>query len=427
MALYFLTYSKKSPSPIYIRYREGSIDAKTRTPLIIDTDRLVKGQVIKHRIKQSDNAEQKAIARAKNNSLDLLQIKMNEIYRTVQDALNTRGSDEVVDKNWIKDILYPKSNSNLLATHIDNFLINKKVQVKENSYKLYSQIKRVIKDYEDHTNQVYEVKDIDLKFNDAFTIWLQDVAGYSNNSVRQHVGGLVQVLKFSKKRGVKVSTDLEFFKDGLKKQKTLNVYLSLEEIQKISELKDLDEGECIARDWLVISCFTAQRSSDMFRFNSKDIDASGEWITVQQTKNDTSAKILVPIMPQVRAILNKYDGEFPPLYPLNNYFRYVKTIKKVCKKAGLDEMVDTLASKRNGTKKNDTIVASEVVSKEKWEVVGSHVGRRSFATNFYGKIPTPLITSITGHLTESSFLLYINRERLIDRKDTMKQLIDATK
>ena len=92
-----------------------------------------------------------------------------------------------------------------------------------------------------------------------------------------------------------------------------------------------------------------------------------------------------------------------------------------------DEMVDTLASKRNGTKKNDTIVASEVVSKEKWEVVGSHVGRRSFATNFYGKIPTPLITSITGHLTESSFLLYINRERLIDRKDTMKQLIDATK
>ena len=63
----------------------------------------------------------------------------------------------------------------------------------------------------------------------------------------------------------------------------------------------------------------------------------------------------------------------------------------------------------------------------KWEVVGTHVGRRSFATNFYGKIPTALIMSVTGHLTESSFLMYIDRERLIDREDFMKRLIDASK
>ena len=67
------------------------------------------------------------------------------------------------------------------------------------------------------------------------------------------------------------------------------------------------------------------------------------------------------------------------------------------------------------------------MTKEKWEVVGSHVGRRSFATNFYGKVRTALIMSVTGHLTESSFLLYIDRERLIDRGDFMKQLMDASK
>jgi integrase len=45
---------------------------------------------------------------------------------------------------------------------------------------------------------------------------------------------------------------------------------------------------------------------------------------------------------------------------------------------------------------------------EKWEVLSSHIGRRSFATNFYGKIPTPLLMDATGHSTEQMFLRYIN-------------------
>jgi hypothetical protein len=45
---------------------------------------------------------------------------------------------------------------------------------------------------------------------------------------------------------------------------------------------------------------------------------------------------------------------------------------------------------------------------EKWETITSHIGRRSFATNFYGKIPTPLLLHATGHSTEEVFLKYIN-------------------
>ena len=51
MALSFFTYSKKETSPLWIRYREGNIDAKTRTSLVIQTDRLVKGKILPHRIK----------------------------------------------------------------------------------------------------------------------------------------------------------------------------------------------------------------------------------------------------------------------------------------------------------------------------------------------------------------------------------------
>ena len=33
--------------------------------------------------------------------------------------------------------------------------------------------------------------------------------------------------------------------------------------------------------------------------------------------------------------------------------------------------------------------------------------RRSFASNYYGKIETPLLKNITGHSKESTFLTYI--------------------
>lgn len=44
----------------------------------------------------------------------------------------------------------------------------------------------------------------------------------------------------------------------------------------------------------------------------------------------------------------------------------------------------------------------------KWEAITSHICRRSFASNFYGKIPTPLLMEATGHSTEQMFQRYIS-------------------
>jgi hypothetical protein len=43
----------------------------------------------------------------------------------------------------------------------------------------------------------------------------------------------------------------------------------------------------------------------------------------------------------------------------------------------------------------------------KHEVVSSHVCRRSFSSNYYGRIPTSVLMVITGHGTERMFLSYI--------------------
>ena len=48
-------------------------------------------------------------------------------------------------------------------------------------------------------------------------------------------------------------------------------------------------------------------------------------------------------------------------------------------------------------------------SENKRELVSTHIGRRSFATNHFGKIQTPVLMSQTGHKTEKMFLKYIGK------------------
>lgn len=85
-----------------------------------------------------------------------------------------------------------------------------------------------------------------------------------------------------------------------------------------------------------------------------------------------------------------------------NFTQRVKYIKKICKEAKINEIVE-------GSKLDKDLMRKVKKDYKKWELITSHIGRRSFATNFYGKIPTPLIMSATGHTTEKSFLNYIGK------------------
>jgi hypothetical protein len=61
-----------------------------------------------------------------------------------------------------------------------------------------------------------------------------------------------------------------------------------------------------------------------------------------------------------------------------------KQIKALCKMAGINELV-------SGFKNNPKTRRKEIVKAPKYEFVTSHIMRRSFASNYYGKIETPLL------------------------------------
>ena len=84
-------------------------------------------------------------------------------------------------------------------------------------------------------------------------------------------------------------------------------------------------------------------------------------------------------------------------------------IKEVCKIAGIDEKVQG-KKQLNISKENETQKIRRVESiYPKYELVTSHIGRRSFATNYYGDIPTSYLIYVTGHSSEVMFLNYIGK------------------
>ncbi|MDB4202729.1 hypothetical protein N9763_07015 [Polaribacter sp.] len=88
-----------------------------------------------------------------------------------------------------------------------------------------------------------------------------------------------------------------------------------------------------------------------------------------------------------------------------------KQIKALCRIAVINGLVSEF-------KNNPKTRRKEIVNAPKYEFVTSHIMRRSFASNYYEKIETPLLMNITGHSKESTFINYIgthqNKDALAD-------------
>ena len=68
--------------------------------------------------------------------------------------------------------------------------------------------------------------------------------------------------------------------------------------------------------------------------------------------------------------------------------------------AGIDQVI-------RGNKMNSVTKRLAFGMYPKYELITSHNMRRSFATNYFGKIETPILMEITGQSRGSTFLSYI--------------------
>ena len=152
------------------------------------------------------------------------------------------------------------------------------------------------------------------------------------------------------------------------------------------------------KDMFVLSCNLGQRFYDMVRIDKSCFDRN--IFTILQQKTGTYARVDIERMSIDRnttyKILEKYDYKSPLTTDISCYNKY---LKELLHHIGFNELV------KQETKVNGHIDIKYV---PKWQLVGSHTARRTFATNnILRGLKASEIRRATGHKSESSFEKYI--------------------
>jgi integrase len=147
---------------------------------------------------------------------------------------------------------------------------------------------------------------------------------------------------------------------------------------------------------LLLGCLIGQRGGDLLNITVKNIKELNGMKIIELKQQKTGKLVAIPLLPEALEII---ESGLPYKISLPRYNEY---IKDVCQEAGINEMV-------TGRIKETSRSATTIQTKPKYKFITSHVSRRSFATNFYGRIPTPVLMNITAHGTEKMFLSYIGK------------------
>lgn len=319
-----------------------------------------------------------------------------------EDALN-------VSKEWLnlqmdlyynpkaKDTAIPKS----LVEYIDFYITYRKHELKDNSIKRCNVIKNKLMRFQEYRNKLIVIKEVNDKFKNDFVDYLK-AENYAQNTIQRDIVFIKTFCKHARFLGLETHPQLDTLK--VDKQKVPKTYLSFSELALIEKANSLPNHLDNARDWLIISCYTGQRVSDFMRFTKEMIRVEDGKQLIEFTQRKTGKLMTVPLHEKVTEILDKRNGEFPRSISDQKYNDYIKDL---CKEAELFNKVH--GSKLVEIGEDSGKFRKEFKDYEKWELVSSHIGRRSFATNFYGKIPTTYLIYITGHSTETQFLQYIGK------------------
>ena len=352
--------------------------------------------------------------------------------------LNTDLGDSIlIDAFWLESKIVDcfdrvvTTDTGLLINHtqsiIDNANTRKirtnggfKIGLSKSTIKNYTLFRNIIKEYQTVTKKQIRFIEISKPFSDKFTNWLINTKEYSNNYAGKQLEILKTVCIDAEKHEIKInpySKVIQHFRESDKDRYIQT--LSFDELEQIkntdytdlAQLKDFKKTnpqltknliltpETLnnARNWILIGCEIGQRGGDLLKITNENIRYKGGKMYLDIIQQKTNKSVTVPIIaPHVIDII---ENDLPleiPHQKLNDYS------KVVCILAGIVEVV-------KGTKLNTETNRKELGNYPKYELIASHCFRRSFASNYYKKIPTSVLIGITGHSKESLFLTYINK------------------
>ena len=257
----------------------------------------------------------------------------------------------------------------------------------------------LIQEFESDFGQSIMLDTIDHMLVNAFKEWLLTEKEYSLNNAGLQLKLLKMICKEAERMSINVNPYTRHIESFTQKSKDRILQtISFEEIKQIKALRDLPSTLENARKWILIGLYVGQRVSDLLNLKPSQLRfiENGVYIDINQQKTDKYVTVGV-VDKEVIQILKK---NFP--YSISAQL-FNRQIKQICQIAGIYEMV-------SGYKLCIKTRRKRLGTHPKYSLISSHDLRRSFATNYFGKIETPILMQITGHSKESTFLSYIGTQ-----------------
>ena len=308
----------------------------------------------------------------------------------------------------IYNIEYKKGDEGLLLTQIFNYIKSAPLRrlkrsgslgLSDNSIRNLRRFYDLTSEFEFYLGRSIELNSLNHQVVNEFKEWLLTIKGYSLNNAGLQLKLLKMICKEAERMSMDVNPYTRHIESFTQKSKDRVLQtISFEEIKMIKSLSNLPSTLENARRWMLIGLFIGQRVSDLLILKPSQLRFIEKGIYVDITQQKTDKYVTIGVVDtDVIHILKRNFPYFISCQLFN------KQIKQICQIAGINEMV-------SGYKLCPKTKRKRLGTHPKSSLISSHDLRRSFATNYFGKIETPILMQITGHSKESTFLSYVGTQ-----------------
>ena len=409
----FRLVGKNDTSNIYIRVLDGrKLDIQAKTDLFINS----KEWQIK------TNLPKQSTATNKNLTTDLLKLKA-----FILDKFNDGNSNGLkINKDWLKhnlDVYFGRitetTQSDLLTDAIQSIIDEAPTRknakgdlgLSKSRVNSYTSLLNIITEYQ--KQNTFKVKDVDVKFAKGFLKYLLNIKMYQKSTALKKLADLKTICTDAEFYGIEINPQFKKIQSAKPNNENI-LYLSLKELQAIEDVVLLNDALKNARKWLLLGCNIGQRGGDLLMLDETNFVNHNGLDVIELKQQKTDKNVTIPVLAKTKEII---QNGLPYKISIQKFNKY---IKEICKIAEIHEPIEggkiTVLEKGKGNKDKRKISGTY----PKWELMASHVCRRSFCTNLYGILPTPLIMRISAHSSEKMLLNYIGKDSL----DFAQQIAD---
>ena len=329
--------------------------------------------------------------------------KHDELQQYISDKQNKSV------KTWIKDYIAKIVSGEARTFNGERYA--------PNSIRNWKQFLRIFLDFCKTTNDFFW-EEINQSLVNKYMSFLEE-KGYAKSAIDRFINCFKTLIGVAEREDIHNNYKARgLFRHATVKdhEKTTAIYLTKEELEGLynMELVGLEEE---VRDAFLIACYTGQRHSDFSQLKTSCFDTifDGKMV-IRKVQTKTTTQVVIPILDnKLKIILEKYNYKVPEIgdIVMNRYLKRIgeklsHTVKSLAKDVKTiltkDEREAEMSKKKTFRRDEDGNVI-----KYKWELIVTHTGRRTCATNMYlsRKYTTREMMLVTGHKKEENFMKYI--------------------